>query len=43
MNSSLPELYKQRLMNLKDSRITKDVIIIIKAGEKSSLQIEALF
>jgi ribosome-associated protein len=36
MNSSLPELYKQRLMNLNDSRITKDGIIIIKAREERS-------
>ncbi len=36
MNSSLPELYKQRLMNLNDSRITKDGILIIKAKEERS-------
>lgn len=36
MNSSLPELYKQRLMNLNDSRITKDGILIIKAREERS-------
>jgi len=35
-NSSLPELYKQRLMNLNDSRITKDGILIIKAKEERS-------
>lgn len=29
--SSLPELYKQRLMGLKDKRISKDGIIVIKA------------
>jgi ribosome-associated protein len=29
--SSLPELYKKRLLRLKDSRISKDGIIIIKA------------
>ena len=29
--SSLPDFYKQRLMNLKDSRINKEGIIIIKA------------
>jgi len=29
--SSLPEFYKERLLNLKDKRITKDGIIIIKA------------
>jgi len=33
LNSSLPELYKQRLMNLNDSRITKDGILIIKAND----------
>jgi ribosome-associated protein len=35
-NSSLPELYKQRLMNLNDRRITKDGILIIKAREARS-------
>ncbi len=30
-NSSLPELYKQRLLSLSDRRITKEGIIIIKA------------
>jgi ribosome-associated protein len=29
--SSLPEFYKQRLLELKDNRISKDGIIIIKA------------
>lgn len=29
--SSLPDLYKQRLMNLRDRRISKDGIIVIKA------------
>ena len=29
--SSLPEFYKQRLMALKDQRISKDGVIIIKA------------
>jgi len=29
--SSLPELYKQRLLGLKDKRISKDGIIVIKA------------
>lgn len=29
--SSLPEFYKQRLINLKDRRISKDGVIIIKA------------
>lgn len=31
--SSLPELYKTRLLNLKDQRITKDGVVIIKAQE----------
>lgn len=31
--SSLPELYKQKLLNLKDSRISKDGTIIIKAQQ----------
>ena len=30
-NSSLPDFYKTRLLALKDSRITKDGVIIIKA------------
>lgn len=29
--SSLPEFYKQRLLNLRDKRISKDGVIIIKA------------
>jgi ribosome-associated protein len=29
--SSLPEFYKQRLLNLSDSRISRDGVIIIKA------------
>ncbi len=29
--SSLPEFYKQRLLQLKDKRITKDGVIVIKA------------
>ncbi|MET0103060.1 MAG: alternative ribosome rescue aminoacyl-tRNA hydrolase ArfB [Sedimenticola sp.] len=29
--SSLPDFYKQRLLNLKDSRISKEGIIVIKA------------
>jgi len=35
-NSSLPEFYKQRLLNYKDHRITKDGVIIIKAQEYRS-------
>jgi ribosome-associated protein len=34
--SSLPELYKERLLKLKDKRITKDGIIIIKAQQQRS-------
>lgn len=30
-NSSLPEVYKSRLLSLRDSRITKEGVIIIKA------------
>ena len=29
--SSLPEFYKERLLNLKDKRITKEGVLIIKA------------
>ena len=35
-NSSLPQLYKSRLLKLKDRRITKDGIIIIKAQQERS-------
>jgi len=35
-NSSLPELYKERLSKLKDKRITKDGVIIIKAQQQRS-------
>ncbi|MGV6816082.1 MAG: alternative ribosome rescue aminoacyl-tRNA hydrolase ArfB [Thiotrichales bacterium] len=31
--SSLPEFYKTRLLNMKDQRITKDGVVIIKAQE----------
>ncbi|MDE0514208.1 MAG: alternative ribosome rescue aminoacyl-tRNA hydrolase ArfB [Gammaproteobacteria bacterium] len=31
--SSLPELYKQRLLRLRDRRISKDGVVIIKAGK----------
>jgi ribosome-associated protein len=34
--SSLPEPYKARLLNLKDHRITKDGVIVIKAQEHRS-------
>ena len=36
MNSSLPEHIKQRLIDLNDSRITKDGVLIIKAKEERS-------
>ncbi|TNC81744.1 MAG: aminoacyl-tRNA hydrolase [Oleiphilus sp.] len=32
-NSSLPEFYKERLLNLKDSRINKEGILVIKAQQ----------
>lgn len=32
-NSTLPDVYKQRLLSLKDRRITKDGIVIIKAQQ----------
>lgn len=32
-NSSLPDFYKQRLLALSDSRITKDGVIVIKSQE----------
>lgn len=32
-HSTLPDFYKQRLLNIKDSRITKDGVIIIKAQQ----------
>lgn len=35
-NSSLPQLYKTRLLKLKDRRITKDGIIVIKAQQERS-------
>lgn len=31
--SSLPEFYKERLLNLKDSRITKEGVLVIKAQQ----------
>jgi ribosome-associated protein len=34
--SSLPERYKQRLLQLNDQRITKDGVIVIKAQEYRS-------
>ena len=35
-NSSLPEFYKEELLKLNDSRITKDGIIVIKAQSSRS-------
>lgn len=35
-NSSLPDFYKQKLLELNDHRITKDGIVIIKAQEFKS-------
>jgi ribosome-associated protein len=35
-NSSLPEFYKQRLLKLKDRRISKDGVVIIKAQQYRS-------
>lgn len=32
-NSSLPEFYKNRLLELKDSRITKEGVVVIKAQQ----------
>ncbi|MAC48017.1 alternative ribosome rescue aminoacyl-tRNA hydrolase ArfB [Oceanospirillum beijerinckii] len=32
-NSSLPEFYKQRLLELKDKRISKEGVLIIKAQQ----------
>ena len=34
--SSLPDLYKQRLLKLTDSRVTKDGVIVIKAQQYRS-------
>jgi ribosome-associated protein len=34
--SSLPDRYKERLLNLNDHRITKDGVIVIKAQEHRS-------
>ncbi|MDB1126191.1 alternative ribosome rescue aminoacyl-tRNA hydrolase ArfB [Vibrio algarum] len=33
IHSTLPDFYKQRLLNMKDSRITKEGVIIIKAQQ----------
>ena len=34
--SSLPELYKRRLLNLRDRRISKDGVVVIKAQKYRS-------
>jgi len=34
--SSLPDLYKQRLLGLRDQRITKDGVVVIKAQQHRS-------
>jgi len=34
--SSLPDFYKERLLHLRDQRITKDGVIVIKAQESRS-------
>jgi len=35
-NSSLPDLYKQRLLRLNDKRLTKEGVIVIKAQQQRS-------
>jgi ribosome-associated protein len=37
-SSSLPEAYKQRLLTLRDKRITKDGVIVIKSQQHRSLE-----
>ena len=36
--SSLPEHYKERLLKLKDQRITRDGVVVIKAQQSRSLE-----
>src|SRR5574341_14285 len=36
--SSLPQLYKERLLRLSDQRITKEGVIVIKAQSQRSLE-----
>lgn len=36
INSSLPELYKSRLMKMNDARISKNGVVVIKAQEYRS-------
>ena len=43
--SSLPEIYKERLIQRRDQRITKDGVVVIKAQQHRSLEqnrVEAL-
>ena len=37
--SSIPDFYKERLLKLKDQRITKDGVIVIKAQQHRSREI----
>ena len=37
-NSSLPDFYKERLLGLKDSRITENGVVVIKAQQFRSQQ-----
>jgi ribosome-associated protein len=37
-NSALPEAYKERLLALRDQRITKDGVIVLKAQQSRSLE-----
>jgi len=37
--SSLPDFYKERLLQLSDQRITKDGVIVIKAQESRSQEV----
>lgn len=36
VNSSLPDIYKERLLALSDQRITKDGVIVLKAQQSRS-------
>ena len=36
--SSLPEFYKERLLDLKDKRITKEGVVVIKSQQHRSLE-----
>lgn len=38
LSSSLPDYYKKRLLNLKDSRISKNGVIVVKAQQHRSQQ-----